>query len=106
SNFSTGVWMKRCPVCSMTYEETFDVCPFDAQTLVLADSADKSVPGNLGQAPRLEDQYIGKLLINKFRIDALIGRGGMGAVYRATDVVLDRSVAVKLLRSDVVGTDK
>lgn len=35
--------------------------------------------------------------IGRFRIEAPIGQGGMGVVYRATDPVLDRPVAIKLL---------
>ncbi len=39
-----------------------------------------------------------------FRIDALIGQGGMGRVYRAFDLELRRKVALKVLRSDGHGS--
>ena len=38
-----------------------------------------------------------KLLGGRYRIDALIGRGGMSDVYRGMDVVLQRAVAIKIL---------
>lgn len=38
-----------------------------------------------------------KVLGGRYRIDALIGRGGMSDVYRGTDVVLQRPVAIKIL---------
>jgi eukaryotic-like serine/threonine-protein kinase len=41
-------------------------------------------------------------ILGHYRIDAEAGRGGMGVVYRALDTQLDRVVAIKILRADVV----
>jgi len=40
------------------------------------------------------------LLNNRYQIEARIGSGGMAEVYRARDLTLERSVAIKLLKED------
>ncbi|MEZ4374364.1 MAG: serine/threonine-protein kinase, partial [Polyangiaceae bacterium] len=45
---------------------------------------------------------IGKVLGQRYRVDKLLGVGGMGTVYLARDLELDDAVALKLLRRDVV----
>ncbi len=47
------------------------------------------------------DQYIGKLLDNRYEILEVIGAGGMAVVYKAMCHRLNRPVAVKILRSDL-----
>lgn len=44
---------------------------------------------------------LGTALSGRYRIDAVIGRGGMSTVYRAFDTVLERPVAIKLMHRDV-----
>jgi hypothetical protein len=40
------------------------------------------------------------VLRDRYRLDALIASGGMGDVWRGTDLAIDRRVAIKLLRSE------
>ena len=47
------------------------------------------------------DNMVGKLLDNRYELLEVIGRGGMAMVYKAQDHRLNRSVAVKILRSDL-----
>jgi hypothetical protein len=46
---------------------------------------------------------VGAVIDNKYRVDAVIGEGGMGAVFRAWDLRLERPVAIKVVRADLLG---
>lgn len=54
----------------------------------------------------LAGQMIGRLLDGKYRLEELIGRGGMGAVYRALHVGTGRRVAVKVIAPELAGNSE
>jgi len=70
--------VKECPVCGSCYDSTDRECRRDGHSLRL------SLPVN-------------RVVAGRYRLDQLIGRGGMGAVYEALDVRLQRAVAIKFL---------
>ncbi|MBP9113242.1 MAG: serine/threonine protein kinase [Polyangiaceae bacterium] len=50
-----------------------------------------------------DDRYLGQTLLGKYQLDQLIARGGMGRVYRATQIPLGRPCAVKVLEVSYSG---
>ncbi len=77
--------MRECPQCGRCQDgDGPELCPADGTTLV-----------RVSGIPRVIDR--------KFRLDQRIGRGGMGSVYRARDVRLERDVAIKVVRAELLG---
>ncbi len=44
------------------------------------------------------ERYVGQVLDNRYRIERIIGMGGMAVVFRAEDLLMRRIVAVKILK--------
>ncbi len=59
-------------------------------------------PRNDGPAPNSwEESLLGRVLDQRYRIESCIGAGGMGVVYKATHVIIDKPLAIKMLRAEV-----
>ena len=80
--------MKVCPVCRKEYSDTTTLCSVDAAVL-------RSV----------DDPLLGQTLAEKYLIEKLVKRGGMGAVYRGKHVLMDKTVAIKVLRPSLAVDD-
>ena len=48
----------------------------------------------------METRLIGKIVSRRFRIEEIVGRGGMAIVYRAFDLKTHQTVAFKVLREE------
>src|SRR5215471_14764701 len=72
--------MKYCSVCTGKFDDSISFCPNDGEVL-------EEDSGSL----------VGKALDGQYQIEALLGKGGMGAVYRARHILLGDRVAIKVL---------
>jgi len=81
--------MKKCPKCGKTYENAPTLCPADGTVLV-----------------KTGDALVGQTLAGKYRIEERISEGGMGTVYRATHVLMEKAVAIKVLHPSLAADDK
>jgi GAF domain-containing protein len=76
--------LKECPTCGLCYDAASVACASDGTELTLSLPIERTIDG-------------------KYRLDRLLGKGGMGAVYEAADLRLARSVAVKIMLGRAFG---
>ncbi|MBU1220199.1 protein kinase [Myxococcota bacterium] len=85
--------MKVCPACNATYEDDKVFCPKDGGKLVEAGSS-------------ASNSRIGQVLDGRYRLVRMLGEGGMGEVYEAAHVYIDKKVAIKLLRPEITSSSE
>jgi tRNA A-37 threonylcarbamoyl transferase component Bud32 len=62
-----------------------------------------SLPTNRGRGDEVVELAPGAEFAGRYVIDQVIGKGGMGVVYRAHDKLVDKAIALKLIRRDRLG---
>ncbi|MDD5307169.1 MAG: serine/threonine-protein kinase [Deltaproteobacteria bacterium] len=88
--------MRTCQQCGATFEGVETFCPNDGTRL-----SEPQEPAAVVAPPKvIIDPLVGKVIQARYRVIGRIGEGGMGVVYVAEHVEIEKKVALKVLRED------
>ncbi len=88
--------MITCSTCGTEYDGAEIFCPKDGTRLIAGTERHKRVT----IPPSERDSLIGKTIQGRYKVLELLGAGGMGVVYVAEHVEIEKKVALKVLRDD------
>ncbi len=72
----------------------------------VSDYVDAADPESIRPPPSSKDPYIGCTIDGRYKVEAVLGEGGMGVVYRCRHKIIDKKVAMKVLRADLARDDE
>ncbi len=87
-----------CPHCNAPNDAAARFCG------VCGRATSSTEPSDPGPTEPRDSAMIGREIAGRYRIQSKLGEGGMGAVFRAEQISLKRTVAVKLLRPEVASS--
>ncbi len=90
--------VKKCTHCSREFPINAVFCPYDGSSLSGLFATELAT---VAPEPDEPDPFIGRVIERRYEIVEAIGYGGMGAVYRAVHTELNRSFAIKVIRSEL-----
>ena len=56
--------------------------------------------------PPASDEYIGKTVAGRYKVESMLGEGGMGKVYKANQIALDKPIVLKVLRQALLSDER